>query len=80
MMWNQFLYAAWRLKKRMVALRADENAVVTDSPNMALILANYYAPDYRIEEGRDRPSLPEPATIMNTPHITPAAVHMQFST
>ncbi len=32
-----------RLKQRIMALRAD-GAVLTDSPNMARILANYYAP------------------------------------
>ncbi len=32
-----------RLKQRIMALRADDGAVLTDSPNMARILANYYA-------------------------------------
>ncbi len=56
-----------RLKQRIMAIRADDGAVVTDSPNMARILANYYAPDYRTDEGRDHPSLPEPSTILPLP-------------
>ncbi len=47
---------------------------------MARILANYFASVYHADEGRDHPSLPEPSTIMNVPHFTPAAVHMEFST
>ncbi len=53
-----------RLKKRIMALRADDGTVVTDSQNMAGILANYYA---SVDDGRDHPSLPEPSTIMNAP-------------
>ncbi len=49
-----------RLKQRIMALRADDGAVLTDSPNTARILANYYASVYRNDEGRDHPSLPEP--------------------
>ncbi len=30
------------LKQRIMALRADDGVVLTDSPNMARILANYY--------------------------------------
>ncbi len=41
------------LKKRIMALRADDGAVVTDSPNMAHTLANYYASVCRTDEGRD---------------------------
>ncbi len=36
-----------------MALRADEGAVLTDSPNMARILENYYASAYRTDERRD---------------------------
>ncbi len=69
-----------QLKQRIMALRADEGAVVTDPPNMARILANYYASVYRTDEGRDHPSLPEPSTIMDAPHFTLAAVHKEVST
>ncbi len=65
-----------RLKQRIMALRA----VVTDSPNMAPILANYYAPVYRADEGRDHPSLPEPSTIMDSPRFISAAVNKELST
>ncbi len=63
-----------------MALRADDGAVVTDSPNMTRILANYYASVYRTNGGRDHPSLPEPPTIMNAPRFTSAAVHKELST
>ncbi len=63
-----------------MALRPDDGAAVTDSPNMARILANYYAPVYRADEERDHPSLPEPSTIMNAPHFTPAAVQKELHT
>ncbi len=65
------------LKQRIMALRADDDAVVADSLNVASILANYYASVYRTNEGRDHPSLPEPSTIMNAPHFTPAALHIR---
>ncbi len=61
-------------------LRADDGAVVTDSPNMARILANYHASVYRTDEGRYHPSLPEPSTIMNAPCFTSAEVHKELST
>ncbi len=32
-----------RLKQRIMAPGADDGAVLTDSPSMARILANYYA-------------------------------------
>ncbi len=64
-----------RLKQRIMALRADDGAVLTDSPNMARILSNYYA-----SEGRDHPSLPEPSTIMNDPRFKSAALHKELST
>ncbi len=67
------------LKQRVMALRADDG-VVTESPNMARILANYYASVYRTDEGRDHPSFPEPSTIMNAPRLTSAAVHKELST
>ncbi len=63
-----------------MALRADDGAVVTDSPNMARILANYYASVYRIDELRDHPSLPEPSAVMNAPRFTPAAVRKELLT
>ncbi len=63
-----------------MALRADDGAVVTDSPNMARILANYCASVYRTDEGRDHPSLPELSTIINAPCFTPAVVHKELST
>ncbi len=63
-----------------MALRADDGDVLTDSPNMARILANYYASVYRTDEGRDHPSLPEPSTIMNAPRFTSPAVHKELST
>ncbi len=69
-----------RLKQRIMALRADNGAVLTDSLNMARILAKYYASVYRTDEGRDHPSLPEPLTIMNAPRFTSAAVHKELST
>ncbi len=56
-----------RLKQRIMALRADDGAVVTDFPNMAHIPANYYASAKRTDEGRDHPSLLVPSTIMNAP-------------
>ncbi len=62
-----------------MALRADDGAVVTDSQNMARILANNYASVYRADEGRDHLSLPEPPTIMNAPRFTSAAVHKEVS-
>ncbi len=62
-----------------MALRADDGALVTDSLNMARILANYYASVYRTDEGRDHPSLPEPSTIMNASRFTSAAVHKELS-
>ncbi len=68
-----------RLKQRIMALRAD-GAVLTDSPNMAPILANYYASVYRTDEGKDHPSLPEPSAIMNALRFTSAAVHKELST
>ncbi len=49
----------WLLKQRIMARRADDEAVVTDSSNIACILANYYASINRTDEGRDHPSLPE---------------------
>ncbi len=49
-----------RLKQRLMALRADDGVVVTDSPNMARILTNYYAFIYRSDKRRDHPPLPEP--------------------
>ncbi len=63
-----------------MALRAGDGAVLTDSPNMALILANYYASVYRTDEGKVHPSLPAPSTIMNAPRFTSAAVHKELST
>ncbi len=68
------------LKQRIMALREDNGAVVTDSPIMARIIANYYASVYRTDEGRDHPSLPESSTIMNAPRFTSAAVHKELST
>ncbi len=58
--------------------RADDGAVVTYSPNMARILANYYASVYRTDEERDHPSLPELSTIMNAPRFTSAAVRKEL--
>ncbi len=69
-----------RLKQRIMALCADDGAVVTDSPNMARNLANYYASVYHSDEGRNHPSLPEPSAIMNAPRFTPATVHKELST
>ncbi len=69
-----------RLKQRIVALRANDGAGVTDSPNMARILPSYYGFVYRTDEGRDHPSLPEPSTIMNTPHFTRTVVRKELST
>ncbi len=63
-----------------MALRADDGAVLTDSPNMARILANYYGSVYYTDEGRVHPSLPEPSTIMNAPRFASAAVHKELST
>ncbi len=63
-----------------MALREDDGAVLTDSPNMVRIMANYYASVYRTDEGRDHPSLPEPSKIMNAPRFTSAAVHKELST
>ncbi len=40
------------LKQRLMALRADDGVVLTDFPNMARILANYYVSVYRTDEGR----------------------------
>ncbi len=80
---RRFFAHVWRnrrLKQRIMALRADDGAVLTDSPNMARMLANYYASVYRTDEGRDHPSLPEPSTIMNAPHFTSVAVHKELST
>ncbi len=68
-----------RLKQRIMALRADDGAVLTDSPNMARILANYYASVYRTDDARDHPSLPEPSTIMNAKRFTSATVHKELS-
>ncbi len=62
-----------------MALQADGGAILTDSPNMARILANYYASVYRTDEGRNHPSLPEPSTIMNAPRFTSLAVHKELS-
>ncbi len=62
-----------------MALRADDAAVLTDSSNMARILANYYAYVYPNDEGGDHPSLPEPSTIINAPRFTSAAVHKELS-
>ncbi len=64
----------------MVALRADDGAVITDSSNIARILASYYAPVYRNVEGRGHPSLSQLSTVMNAPHFTPATVHKEIST
>ncbi len=63
-----------------MALRPDDGAVLTDSLNIARILANYYASVYQTDEGKDHPSLPEPSTIMNAPRFTSAAVHKELST
>ncbi len=57
-----------------------EDCVLTDSSNIARILANYYASVDHTDEGRDHPSLPEPSTIMNAPRFTSAAVHKELST
>ncbi len=54
-----------------MALRADDGAVMTDSPDMARILANYNAYVYRTDERRDHP-------IMNAPGFTSAAVHKEI--
>ncbi len=64
------------LNQRVVALRADDGAVITDSSNIARILASYYAHVYR----NDHPSLSQLSTIMNAPHFTPATVHKEIST
>ncbi len=64
-----------RLKQQIVALRVHVGAVVMDFPNMARILANFYASVYRSDEGRDNPSPPEPSTIMNASHFTLVSVH-----
>ncbi len=74
---RRFFAHVWRnrrLKQRIGALRADDGAVVNDSPNMALILANYCASVYRTDKGRDHSSLPEASMVMNATHFTPAAV------
>ncbi len=68
-----------RLEQRILALRAGDGAVVTDSPNMARILANYYASFSRTDEGRDHSSQPEPSPITNAPRFTSAAVHKKLS-
>ncbi len=44
-----------RLQQRIVALRVDDGAVVTDSQNMAGTLTNYYASVYRTDEGSRQP-------------------------
>ncbi len=44
-----------RLKQRIVALRVDDGAVMTDSQNMARTLAYYYASVYRTDEGSRQP-------------------------
>ncbi len=62
------------------AIRADDGTVVTDSPNMARILANHSASALRTADEKDHPSLPEPSTIINVPHLTPAVVHTELST
>ncbi len=67
-----------RLKQRIINLRADEGAAVVGSPNMTRILAKYYAIVYHAEE-RNHPSRPEPATIMNAPRFSSAAVHKELS-
>ncbi len=54
--------------------------MLTYFSNMAWILANYYASVYRIDEGRDHPSLPEPSTIVSAPHFIAPAVHKELST
>ncbi len=69
-----------RLKQLLVTLRPVDGAFVTDSPNMARILANYYASVYRTGEGRDHSLLPDPSKGMNAPHFTPAAIHKELST
>ncbi len=69
-----------RLEQRIMALRADDGAIVNDSPNMARSLANYYASVYRTNERVDHKSLPEPSTIMNAPRFTLAAVHKEHYT
>ncbi len=84
MRWNPIRFFAYvrrnrRLKQRIMALRADDGAVLTDSQNVARILGNCYASVYRTDEGRDQPSLPEPSTIMNAPRFTSAAVHKELS-
>ncbi len=47
-------------------LRAEDGAVVTDSPNMLRTLGNCYVSVYHTDEGSDHPSLPEPSTVMNS--------------
>ncbi len=60
------------LKQQMLALRAVNDTVVTYSPNMARILANYYASVYRTNV--------EPSAVMDAPHFTHAAVYKDLST
>ncbi len=61
-------------------LRADDGAVVTDSPKMTRTLTNYYVSVNRTDEGKDHASLQEPSTIMNVPRFTTAVVHKELST
>ncbi len=54
-------------------------AVVTDSPYMNRIVANYYAFVYRTDERKDHPSLPEPSAIMIALNFTQTDVHKEIA-
>ncbi len=65
-----------RLKQRIVAVRADNGAVVSDFPYMVRALAHYYAIVYRINEGTaeavndyECPTLHTNSSTQEAPHI-----------
>ncbi len=58
------------LAQRIVPLRADDGAYVTDSTTMVRVQGNCYVSGYRTDKGIDTPSLPEPSAIMNASKVT----------
>ncbi len=67
------------LKQQIVVVQPNDGAVVTDSPNMARMFANFNVSINYTDEVRDQPSLPEPTTIMSFPHFTSTEVHKELS-
>ncbi len=77
---RRFFAHVRRKRQRIMTLRVEDGAVMTNSENLARILAVGYVPVFRNYKGKDTPSLPEPPTIMCTPLFTQAAVHKRTST